>query len=778
MANLYKLIYAAVALVVVVLLLNLFGYHFISIQSLGFFFIAFIILALLIVAPVFKESAGHHKELQESLANLEKKDQLLQAVALATHELINNNNLEEAIGKSIKLLGNKMGTEQVNVYKVKKEDDGSGYIDQLVQWDGLEGKVNYNLPKFQHIPFKFIKQEIEILRRNEVFCSTVREMEDLQLKTWFQERHIQSMTSIPVFVMGQFWGFVSFNDCKDERKWTETEFSILHSFAITLGSVIERKEMEKQMVVSKEKAETASTAKSDFLASMSHELRTPMNGIIGFTDLVLTTDLQQTQRDYLQNVRKSGYTLLTIINDILDFSKIEAGKLIIDETPFKLNELVEETVDILSIKALEKNLEVICSIDPLLPSQFLGDQVRIRQILTNLLGNAIKFTEKGDIFISIQSGLAYDKNEDSFLDLSISVKDTGIGIAPEKLDTIFESFTQADASTTRKYGGTGLGLTISKRLAELMGGNLEIQSELGKGSIFSFHLTLKILNAKPPITFDSKPLLREVLVVDDNETNCKLMQGIFDYLQIPCKICYSGPEALVVIAESIKKKQPFDLIITDHQMPIMDGITLVKEIKKILKGEMEPFILMLSSLEKTLYQHEAESIGIDKFLNKPVKLHELSSILSTIFRKALGQDTTVTTTVVPKMERFEDTAKVLVVEDEPINMMLIAEVLKNMGIEVLSAGNGKEALEILSLNNLAMIFMDINMPVMDGYTATGIIRELPDDKSKVPIIALTADAMKEDKERCLSRGMNDYISKPFRLEEIQFVLKKYLKNGQ
>jgi CheY-like chemotaxis protein len=507
------------------------------------------------------------------------------------------------------------------------------------------------------------------------------------------------------------------------------------------------------------------------MANMSHELRTPMNGIIGFTDLVLTTDLQKTQRDYLKNVSKSAYSLLDIINDILDFSKIEAGKLLIDETTFKLNELVEETVDIISIKAQEKSLELVCYIDPQLPSQYMGDSVRIKQVLINLLGNAVKFTPKGEIFVKVQSGLSYENNGLLFQDVTISVKDTGIGIPPEKLSTIFESFTQADNSTTRKYGGTGLGLTISKSLVELMGGELTVSSEPRKGSMFTFHLPLRVVNAKPPITFDSKPLLREVLVIDDNETNCNLMRGIFDYLQIPCRICYSGPEALVVIAESIKKKQLFDLIITDHQMPVMDGITLVKEIKKLLQGHTEPFILMLSSLEKTLYQHEAEKLGINKFLNKPVKLHELNNILSAIFHKTFNYDNSGNK--IPAIAKVSKAIRVLVVEDEPVNMLLISEVLHTMGVHVIKAGNGKEALDVLMQHDPDIIFMDINMPVMDGFTATSLIRKMESHHNILPIIALTADAMKEDRERCLQSGMNDYISKPFRLEEIQFVLKKY-----
>jgi CheY-like chemotaxis protein len=498
-----------------------------------------------------------------------------------------------------------------------------------------------------------------------------------------------------------------------------------------------------------------------------------MNSIIGFTDLVLTSEIGKTQREYMQNVSRSSYNLLNIINDILDFSKIEAGKLSIDETSFNLVELVEETVDLLAIKAQEKSLEIVCQIDPTIAVQFMGDASRIRQILVNLIGNAIKFTDKGEVIVTVSQSIQKIKQQSTRIrNVTISVKDTGIGIAAEKVQSIFESFTQADSSTTRKFGGTGLGLTISKRLAELMKGNITVSSKPGAGSEFSLNVPLVIVKEAPGLSIVPKGSLNKVLVVDDNITNCQLMQGIFEYLNISCTVCFSGSEALKLIRQSITDGRFYDLIITDHQMPEMDGITLVHEIKKILDDSVIPFILMLSSLEKSMFHDEAKKIGIDKFLSKPVKLNELTGLLSFVFEKPETRKDR--DEPIPKISKFSCSAQILVAEDHLMNMVLIKEVLTNMGLEVIQAANGQEVLELLKDYEPALIFMDINMPVLDGFETTKRIRALNNSRKDIPIVALTADAMKEDKERCRQAGMNDYVSKPFRLKEIEAVLKTWI----
>ncbi|HVW61735.1 MAG TPA: response regulator, partial [Puia sp.] len=394
-------------------------------------------------------------------------------------------------------------------------------------------------------------------------------------------------------------------------------------------------------------------------------------------------------------------------------------------------------------------------------------------ILVNLIGNAIKFTEKGEIVVTVKKeDVLHSGQNKKYQQLAIYVKDTGIGIPPEKLQKIFESFTQGDASTTRKYGGTGLGLTIAKNLAEMMGGSLTVESRPGVGSTFILRLAPEIVHEAPARTFHPRPTLKRVLVIDDNTTNCKLMQELFSCMEVECTLSTSGHDALQVLKKAGADDHGFDLIITDYQMPVMDGIMLVKEIKTLLKDHRQPFILMLSSLERDLHRREAERAGIDLFLSKPVRFNELDQILTGIFEG--GTPPTATPGDIPTIRPLGKDQSVMVAEDEPFNMLLISEVLKKMGFAVIKASSGKEALQLLDDHDPCIIFMDINMPEMDGYTATRAIRNLETSRRNIPIIALTADAMAEDREKCMAAGMNGFISKPFRMEEIEEVLRKYV----
>lgn len=710
----------------------------------------------------------------EAEEKIYKKDQLLRAVAEATHLLLINTDLNQGINQSIEILGSKTMVDRVYVFKNHFDEATNEWMTSEVnEWAEDPAHKTLGTPAMMNIPFSQAESFVRPLQNNQPYIWYAGTKTDPYLAERYGKRGIVSLLALPIFIKEELWGFVGFDERQVDRKWTETESTILRSFASSMAAAIERNDMETELVQAKEIAEKASNAKSEFMANMSHELRTPMNGIIGFTDLVLTTDLQRAQRDYLQNVRKSAYGLLEIINDILDFSKLEAGKLLIDNTVFKLDELIEDTVNLLTVKAFEKNLEMIFCFDPELPTQFTGDPVRIRQVLVNLLGNAIKFTETGEISVNVKkSGSLYYREDKKFLNIAISVTDTGIGIPKDKLRKIFESFTQVDSSTTRKYGGTGLGLTISRSLAELMGGNMIVESEAGTGSTFTLNLPMEVENEAPLIIRTEKPLLSKVLIVDDNHTNLELMKGIFNYFCIHCDLAQNGRDALNLIERANQSGNQYNLIITDHHMPEMDGITLVKEIKKGAADSGYPFVLMLSSLEKNLYQHEAERTGIHKFLSKPVKLHELHDTLLSIFEKQYS--TSEVAPSIKQIEKLTESASIMVVEDDPINMLLISEVMRKMGFEVIKAGNGKEAIDMLPHHDPVLIFMDLNMPEMDGYTATAVIRDMPEPHASTPIIALTADAMREDKERCIAAGMNNFISKPFRLEEIEAVLKNYM----
>ena len=690
-------------------------------------------------------------ELLSITEDLNKKDKLLQAVGTAMHELISNTHFDTSIGNAIRTLGFQMNVDAIETW-FNYSDEGTGKtgVHQLARWNRNTNKVKYHDRGDAHAHSLFEPGIQQTLRENKVFYK-------------------DALTVIPVFAAGNLWGFVCIHDDSLQRKWTKAELSILESFSGTLGAAIDRIQMEQQ----KNNAEAASIAKSEFMANISHELRTPMNGIIGFTDLLLTSQLTRMQRDYLKNVSKSAYNLLNIINDILDFSRLEAGRLLIDSSTFGLGELIEEAADILSIKAQEKGLELVCNTDIGLPSRFSGDEMRIRQILINLIGNAIKFTAQGEVSVTARmTEPFYEKEGKKWVGVDISVKDTGIGISAGKLDKIFESFTQVDSSTTRHFGGTGLGLTISRRLAELMGGDVVVTSQLGKGSAFTLHLPLEIIDDRPRNDLVRKGLLRNVLIVDDNATNCEFLLGVFNYLTIPATACYSGAEALSLIARANAAGQPFDLILTDHQMPGMDGMQLVQEIRTALGTPDQPVVMMLSSLEKNNFLPLAESIGIHKFLSKPVKLSELLGLLSRVFEGTGGGKEP--TPAAPKIKKYTHRDKVLVAEDNELNMELIAEILNRMGLDVIRAGNGEEVIAKLLEHAPAMVLMDLNMPVMDGYAATAQIRKSPSPYCDVPVIALTADAMKEDKERCLRLGMDDFISKPFRIDELTTVMNHYL----
>ena len=568
----------------------------------------------------------------------------------------------------------------------------------------------------------------------------------------------------------EFWESASISPIKND------EGEITHFVAVK-QDITERKQLEEELIRARRAADDANKAKGDFLANMSHEIRTPMNAVLGMAHLALKTDLSPKQRDYLKKIQTSANALLGIINDILDFSKIEAGKMDIEAVDFNLEDVMDNLANLVTVKAQEKeDLEVLFNTNWEVPRFLVGDPLRLGQVLINLSNNAVKFTDSGEIVVSTE---LLKRNADR-VTLKFSVKDTGIGLTEEQAGKLFQSFSQADTSTTRKYGGTGLGLAISKKLVNLMGGDIEVQSEYGQGTTFSFTADFGLGQERAKKRFVTSTDLRgtKALVVDDNVTSRQILKDMLESFTFNVTMAASGPEGISEL-ENAPKDQPFELVVMDWKMPEMDGIEASRLIKSHSGLDKIPAIILVTAYGREEVMQQADEVGLDGFLLKPVS----PSVLFDASMQAFGEAVPEKSRVRRRGQKEAGALKhiqgshVLVVEDNEINQQVAREILEGAGLNVSLANNGQEAIEAIQENEYDAVLMDVQMPVMDGHTATGKIRKDQRFK-KLPIIAMTAHAMAGDADKSIAAGMSDHVTKPIDPDQLFATLQKWIQPGK
>ncbi len=690
------------------------------------------------------------------------------------------NQVDRVMETSLGELGGFVGADRVYLFDYDFPDE---ICRNTHEWcaEGILPQIN----ELQAVPLSMVPQWVDAHRRGETMLipDVMALSPEDGLRQVLEPQGIQSLMAMPMMDGDRCLGFAGFDSVRQRHTYSDGERRLLTMFAQMLVNVSQRRKLEQELRNSRELAEAANKAKSEFLANLSHEIRTPMNGVMGMTGLLLNTGLSEEQRRFAETVMSSAESLLSLLNDILDFSKMEAGKLHLESLDLDLRKVMEWAVAPLALRAQQKGVEFICAASPEIPSRLRGDPVRLRQVLVNLVGNAVKFTAKGEIALLVEQVV----EESTRVKLCFSIRDTGVGIPQDKTEKLFKKFSQVDSSTTRLYGGTGLGLAIAKQLSEMMGGEIRVESKEGAGTTFWFTAWFEkgLVSVKEPTTGRQMQGMAirgaHMLVVDDNETNREVLKAQLGSWGVRAEFAVDGPDALRVLQAAKARNDSFQIAILDMQMPGMDGLALGKAMK--IDPSFRPVhLVLLTSIGFQEGTQPLRAAGFAAWLPKPIRQSELFDTLASVLVNGAVLERMVPPAVTQPSALVG--RRILLVEDNEINRMVAMGILKKMQLVVDSAQNGAEALEALSRDTYDLVLMDCQMPVMDGYEATRRIRKngmmefeknggAPSSAS-IPVIAMTAHAMLGDREKCMEAGMDDYIAKPVSPEDLEDLLEKWL----